>query len=233
MTCKALRLKELFPEARDWIDAGRMMHRRQIEEHIERVNAQADARCRLAFPMGTASAMAIVCDLGFDATRGHFDYFIRHSRMQLPPKNGRLLSWGIENVIDFAMQLQRMRYWRHGRHDQRKTFWELQNEYGPHNMICTIPDGTEVQDMDADQALDVMIDAGSVQCRAATADALAEELEAADAFAEILLDRIMEEPSPSALEPAVGKHVTDMRKTVATKDTPACAGVRMKGGSTR
>ena len=59
MTCKALRLKELFPEARDWIDAGRMVLRRQIEEHVRHVNDQADARCRLTLPVGTTSAMAI------------------------------------------------------------------------------------------------------------------------------------------------------------------------------
>ena len=210
MAGKAARLKELFPEAADWVDAGRQDMRRQIEAHIGRVHEESGKGFRYTFPLDTGSAMSIVSALGYDASRSYFDYFIRHGRMQLPPKNGRLLAWSIENVIDFAMQLERMRYWKPGRHDQRKTFWELQRKFELHDLVYDTANDQGVRALDADQMLGAAIDANSIERRAEMASSFAVRLERADAVVEALLSQIIEEPSTSqrkALGVAVRKHV--------------------------
>ncbi|HUU97568.1 MAG TPA: hypothetical protein VM487_17675 [Phycisphaerae bacterium] len=197
MTGKTLRLRELHPKAADWIDAGRREIRRQIKEYIERVCQQPGRRLQYSFPMETRLAMTIVAGLGYDAERRHMDYFIRHGRMQLPPKNGKRLAWDIENVIDLAMQLERMRYWRPGCHDEKKTCWELQAEFELHDVACDTANGHEVQELDIDEMLGTVIDASSVELHAEAADSCAAQRGETDAVVEALLNQAIDEPSAS------------------------------------
>ena len=66
--------------------------------------------------------------LGYDATRKDLDSFIRHAHMELPAEEGGRPAWGIENVADYAMQLEKMRSWLPGSHNSKKTVWGLQAE---------------------------------------------------------------------------------------------------------
>lgn len=77
------------------------------------------------FPCDTSTALFLLACLGYRATPQHLKYCMRHRLMDSPPKGetGRL-EWTPENVLDFAMQLERLRYWLPGFHDQKKTCWE-------------------------------------------------------------------------------------------------------------
>jgi len=195
MTGKALRLRELFPDAANWVDAGRQEIRRQIEAYVNRVHGKSEKR--YAFPVNTATAMSMVVVLGYEASRSYFDYFIRHGRMQLPPKKGRFLAWRIGNVIDFAMQLERMRYWKGGCHDEKKTVWELQADFELHDVVCDTANGHEVQELDIDEMLGTVIHASSVELHAEAADSCAAQLGETDAVVEALLNQAIDEPSAS------------------------------------
>jgi len=198
---KALRLKQLHPSAVDWIDAGRQEIRRRIEAHVS--CARGNSANRYAFPVHTGAAMNLARSLGYDASRSYLDYFIRHGRMQLPPKNGRFLAWGIENVIDFAMQLERMRYWRIGHHDRKKTAWELESERRLDDVDYATADDHEVQEVDIDGMLDTVIDPGSVERCAEPANSFADRFDTSDAAVEALLGQTIEEP-PTSQRKALG-----------------------------
>ena len=198
MAGKALRLEQLHPGAIDWIDAGRQEIRRQIEEYIDRVREQSGKRLRYAFPLETSCVMDILTGLGYAAGRDCLDYAVRHSRMQLPPKNGRFLAWGIENIVDLGMQLERRRRWKVGFRDEQKSYWELEVELELSDVhYDTAQDSGGEQAPDADQMLDVAIDPGSIDERAETGNSFADQLREADAVVDALLNQTVDEPSSS------------------------------------
>jgi len=180
----------------DWIDAGRQDIRRQIEKHIDRIHEKPGRRPRYTFPVETSAAMTIVAALGYDASRSYFDYFVRRRLMPLPPKNGKRLAWSITHVIEFALLLERLRHWKPGCHDEKKTCWQLQDELELHDVVYTA-DELEVQALDADQMLDIVIDASSVERRAEMDGSFADRLETSDDAVEALLGESIEAPSTS------------------------------------
>ena len=192
MPGKALQLKELFPNAVNWIDVGRRQIRRRIEVYVNRIHGES--RKRFAFPVDTTTAMSITVGLGYRASRSCFDYFIRHGQMQPPPKDGKHLAWSIENVVGFALQLERLRCWRSGCHDTKKTVWELQAELELQDAAYDTARDSEVQAPDADEMLGAAIDANSIElCQPDST--LTDQLGLMDVVAEDMLGRIIIEPT--------------------------------------
>jgi len=161
-----------FPAAKDWLDIGRRRLRYQIDRYSAYVTEKSGGRYRVTFPLNTEAAFMLLSGLGYRATRKHFDYCIRHNHMELPPKQDGRLAWGIENVIDFGMQLERLRYWVPGRHDEKKTVWERQYESDSSTIALIVANDPKFQSLDVAGILKAIIATESRDVRAAMSDYL-------------------------------------------------------------
>jgi hypothetical protein len=197
-----------FPEARDWLEIGRRRVRHQIDRVAKRLKTHGKT---LTFPLETSEAWYVIRALGYRADRKSFDYCVRHGHLKPPAKEGNRLLWTFENVVDFAMQLERMRYWTVGRHQHKKTVWELQVESDLRVFFELA--GAEGIDRDimqfgADNLLDWMMYCEHMETRAYLGDLYAlrrwEENRRLDATDEELLKQLIEEVD------------SDARKAVAT-----------------
>lgn len=151
--------------ARDWLEIGRRRLSYQIDRYIEAIRERSEGRFVFRFPLDTDDAFLMLNGLGYRATRKEFDYCVRHDHIKPPKSEGRRLQWTKENLIDFAMQLERMRYWLAGRHDEKKTVWELQHEAE----VASIPYDRELQSrIDAStpkELLDLMVETDGKHAR--------------------------------------------------------------------
>ena len=196
MIAKTLQLKELHPQAVDWIDAGGREIRRQIEEYADRAGEKSGQPSRYTFPVKTSVALEVLIALGYDATRSYLDYLVRYRWMRPPPRRGRRLMWSIAHITQFGLLLERLRHWRAGCHDEKKTVWELQAEWELQEVVYTADDH-EVQEVDIDEMFGAVIDPGSIERRAEPANSSADRLDTSDAAVEALLGESIEEPSTS------------------------------------
>lgn len=151
--------------------------------------------------------------LGYHATRKNLDYFIRHGHMELPAKEGGRLAWGIENVIDYAMQLEKMRYWLPGSHNSKKTVWELQAESDNTLLGVKVANDAEFQALDADGILDRIAATKDAKVRGAMSAyypiRLYQRGIRMDEVAEALLNQLIDEDEAAqrkALVKAIQKH---------------------------
>jgi len=207
--------------AKDWIEIGRRRMRHQIDRHIEAIRQRSGGRYKYAFPLSTEGAFRMLAGLGYEASRKHYDYCIRHGHMEAPAKEGKRLLWNVENIIDFAMQLERMRYWLPGRHDEKKTAWERQAEVEATGKRWDLDDKARqmVEGLDADAVTDLLAETEDDTLRAAMSDYLAIRLyqqgQAMDAVTEVLLEQLIEESDSAqrkALAKAMKKHFAKQLK---------------------
>jgi len=102
----------------------------EYREHLREQLAGGIEALGLEWPLKTAEAFRILWEwLGYDTGargRKYLDYCIQIRHMEPPEKVGARLAWTAENVLDFAMILEDLRYWRPGFHDAKKTCFELQ-----------------------------------------------------------------------------------------------------------
>ncbi len=140
--------------AKNWLEIGRRRLSYQIDRYIEAIRERSEGRFIFRFPLETENAFLMLNGLGYRASRKEFDYCVRHEHIEPPKSEERRLLWSRENVIDFAMQLERMRYWQYGRHDEKKTVWELQHEAE----IVAIPYDDELQARIDASTVDELID---------------------------------------------------------------------------
>jgi len=104
--------------------------RAKLSLEVESLERESEARSAqlLTWPVTTSHASMILERLGYDGSHANRDYCTRHAKrigFKAPKARRGDLSWTRENLIDFAMQLERMRAWLPGRHDERKTCFEL------------------------------------------------------------------------------------------------------------
>ncbi len=203
-----------FPEAKGWLDIGRRRMRYQIGKYIDAIYERSGRRFKFTFPLDTEHAFRMLGGLGYTATRKHLDYFIRHGLMKLPGKDGGRLAWGVENVIDFGMQLERMRYWLPGRHNEKKTVWELQAEAEITLLAAKVASDAEVQALDAEGLVERIAESKDRAYRAELAGyvpiRLYERGERSDEITEELLDQLIDEDNRTqrkALAKAIQKHL--------------------------
>ena len=207
--------------ASDWIEIGRRRMRHQIERHIEAILHRSGGRYKYAFPLSTERAFRMLAGLGYDADRKHYDYCIRHGHMEAPTKEGNRLLWNVDDVINFAMQLERMRYWLPGRHDEKKTVWELQAEVEATGKQWALDAQARqlVDGLDADAVMDLLAETADDALRATMSDYLAIRLyergQAMDEVSEALLTQIVEDidiAQRKALVTAMRKHFSKQSK---------------------
>ncbi len=185
--------------ARDWLEIGRRRMRHQIERYVEAIRRRSGGRYEYAFPLETEAAFRMLAGLGYRATRKHFDYCIRHGHMDMPDKEGNRLVWEVQRVIDFGMQLERMRYWLPGRHDEKKTVWELQAEVDAAGRRWDLDERARrlLDGLDADATMDRLAETREGPLRAAMADYLPIRLyergQVMDEVAEALLEQLVDE----------------------------------------
>lgn len=113
--------------------------------HSDRFRKRLDAELRgteqarksvghpVEYPATSAVAFGLLGALGYTNDRQSIDYAIRCAKqdgLRMPKVKQSLLRWTREQVIELAMQLERKRAWAPGRHDDRKTCWELDAELG-------------------------------------------------------------------------------------------------------
>lgn len=144
-----------FPKAKDWLDIGRRRLRYQLKRLEVRLRQFGK---RLTYPLDTNEAWYVLRALGYKADRKSFDYCVRHARLETPAKEGNRLLWTVDSVIDFGMQLERMRYWQIGRHDHKKTVWELQAEWDQRAPAYDDDLSRQIDTLDADGLLDLMVE---------------------------------------------------------------------------
>jgi len=207
--------------AKDWLEIGRRRMRQQIDRYVEAIRRRSGGRYGYTFPLDTERAFRMLTGLGYDANRKHYDYCIRHGHMEAPAKAGNRLLWSVENIIDFAMQLERMRYWLPGRHDEKKTVWELQAEVEATGKRWDLDDKVRklVNGLDGDAAMDRLAETEDADLRVAMSDYLAITLyqqgQTMDEVAEALLEQLIEEPDAAqrkALVTAMKKHFAKQMK---------------------
>ncbi len=152
--------------AKDWLDISRRRLRYYINRYIDAIRERSQ-RLVFQFPLDTEDAFLMLGGLGHRAARKEFDYCVRHGHIDPPRSKGRRPRWSKANWIEFAMQLQRMQYWLPGRHNDKKTVWELRHEAE----AARIPyDGELLSRIDAaspDELLDLMVETGSQHAREA------------------------------------------------------------------
>jgi hypothetical protein len=151
--------------AKDWLEIGRRRLSYQIDRYIVAIRERSQGRFVFRFPLDTEDAFLMLNGLGYRASRKEFDYCVRHGHIEPPKSEGRRLRWSKANLIDFAMQLERMRYWLPGRHNDKKTVWELQHEAE----VARIPyDGDLQGRIDAsapEELLDLIVEADGKHAR--------------------------------------------------------------------
>jgi hypothetical protein len=200
--------------ARDWIEIGRRRLKYQMNKFIERAARETQGKWKIAFPMDTESVFFLLGMVGYRANRKSFDYCIRHGHMKLPPKDDGRLAWGVENAIDFGMQLERLRYWSPGCHESKKTVWELQAEVEADRPFYELARDQEYQKLDADGVLGRMSETKDRDYRQAMyADVIARLWRRgirADATAVALLEQMVDEDDAAqrkALATVIRKHI--------------------------
>ena len=207
--------------ASDWIEIGRRRMRHQIERYVEAIRQRSGGRYEHVWPLDTEGAFRMLAGLGYQANRKHYDYCIRHGHMEAPAKEGNRLLWNVDDVIDFGMQLERMRYWLPGRHDEKKTIWERQAEVEATGKRWDLDDKARqmVEGLDADAVMDLLAETEDDALRAATSDYLAIALyqrgQAMDEVSEALLAQIVEDTDAAqrkALVTAMRKHFSKQSK---------------------
>ena len=201
--------------ARDWMEVERRRVRGRIERYVEAVGRRSGRRYEYTFPRASEAAFRMLAGLGYDANRKHYDYCIRHGLMDTPAKECNRLLWKVESIIDFAMQLERMRYWLPGRHDEKKTAWELQAEVEATGKRWDLDTKARrmVDGLDADAAMNLLAETEDGDLRIAMSDYVAITLcqygLAMDEVSEALLEQIVEESDAAqrrALVAAMRKH---------------------------
>lgn len=155
--------------ANDWIEIGRRRLRHQIDRYIAAIFERSGGRYEFKFPLETEQAFRMLAGLGYRATRKDFDYCVRHGHMKAPASEGRRLQWTKENLIDFAMQLERMRYWLPGRHNHKKTCWELQHEAEVASIPCDDKLQAQIDALAPEGLLDLMVTTEGKHARAVRA----------------------------------------------------------------
>ena len=144
-----------FPEAEDWLDIGRKRIRYRLARIEKRLLDQFGKR--VTYPIETEDCFYLMGSLGYRAERKSFDYCIRHGYMESPSKEGRRLLWNCEDGLAYAMQLERMRYWLPGRHDGKKTVWELHEEQQRMALAYEAELLAKTSKLDADGLIDLMV----------------------------------------------------------------------------
>ena len=207
--------------ASDWIEIGRRRMRHQIERYVEAIRQRSGGRYEHVWPLDTEGAFRMLAGLGYQANRKHYDYCIRHGHMEAPAKEGNRLLWNVDDVIDFGMQLERMRYWLPGRHDEKKTVFELQAEAEATGKRWALDAQARqlVDGLDADAVMDLLAETEDDALRAAMSDYLAIRLyergQAMDEVSEALLAQIVEDTDAAqrkTLVTAMRKHFNKQSK---------------------
>lgn len=144
-----------FPKAKDWLDIGRRRLRWQLKRLEDRLLKEFGKR--LSYPLETEEAWYMVRALGYRAERKNLDYCLRHEHMAAPKRDGKRFLWTRENVIEYAMQLERLRYWVVGRHDEKKTVWELQAEWDQMAPAYDADLNRIIDSLDAEGLLELMV----------------------------------------------------------------------------
>lgn len=199
--------------AGSWLEIGRRRLRYQIGKYVDFIFEESNHRFKFTFPLSTEDTFLMLGGLGYSATRRNFDYFVRHGHMELPKKAEGRLAWDIENVIDFGMQLEKMRYWLPGRHVEKKTVWELQAESDNVLLGVKVANDAEFQTLDADDVLDRIAATKDRKTRAAMGGyypiRLFERGIRMDEVAQALLSQLVDEDDAAqrkALVKAIQKH---------------------------
>ncbi|MCK4374722.1 MAG: hypothetical protein KAX19_05310 [Candidatus Brocadiae bacterium] len=104
------------------------------------------ARHAASFPLTTAQGFCLLWSLGFAASRSHLTYARRHGRLQDVPRDGAgRMVWGIESVVEFALELERARAWLPGAHNAKKTPHERDAEVEAYQLAAeSLPEWHEL-----------------------------------------------------------------------------------------
>ncbi len=80
--------------------------------------------------LDTASALMLLIELGYDATRQRLEYHQQAGYLKPPNKIADRFCWGEDSILDFAASLEVTRSWLpfSERHDHKKTDAELQRD---------------------------------------------------------------------------------------------------------
>ncbi len=102
--------------------------RAQIEGALAAFREQADPDRRADYepPLETETVFMVLSHVcGYRATWKTYRYLSQNKYLSpLPKKIGRRLAWSVPNTVDFAMELERRRYWQPGWHMSKKTCFE-------------------------------------------------------------------------------------------------------------
>ena len=75
----------------------------------------------LSKPIPTNTALALLRQLGYDASRRRFEYRIESGDVKPPAKVGGRYAWRESSIVDFALSLERSRDWLPGAtHDAKR-----------------------------------------------------------------------------------------------------------------
>jgi hypothetical protein len=192
-----------FPKAKDWLDIGRRRLKHRLAKLEGRLREEYGKR--ISYPIETEAAFYLLSGLGYRASRKNFDYCIRQGRLESPPREGRRLVWSRKHIIEFGMQLERLRYWLAGRHDEKKTCWELQEEWDQMSPAYDADLQDRIDSLDADGLLDLMVETSGKNARNVRAHIsgyytirMWEQDEPLDAVTNELLQQLVEEGNADA-----------------------------------
>ncbi len=97
-----------------------------------RISKAADGETveNIRFPLETGEVFYVLQALGYKANRDTYRYLTQNDFLAKPrqQKDKRRLAWTEDDVVDFACELERRRLWLIGRHTEKKTAFELQDE---------------------------------------------------------------------------------------------------------
>lgn len=219
LTAEDIEAGAYFPEAQDWLEIGR----RRIRHRLGRIERRLvdEFGKRVVYPVETEDCFYLMESLGYRAERKSFDYCIRHGHMDSPAKEGRRLLWDREDVVAYAMQLERMRYWLPGRYEEKKTVWELHDESQQRAPAYDAELQARIDALDADGLLDLMVEgdgpnAHNVRAHIAGYFAIRmwERDQQLDAVGEELLRQVAEEDDSDARKAAA----VTLRRRLARED---------------
>lgn len=139
-----------------------------ILARLERLVERSGGAFSPSFPWTTEFARLFLMGMGFDATQNRLSFAIRSHGMPAPAKShedGRKLSWTLQDVARFAVELDRQGAWLDGCHDEKKSAWRLRNELAASRLRRVISDNVNVASLDSDQLIGLTVDLDDRPCR--------------------------------------------------------------------